>query len=149
MLREEEAGALREMVARHAPAAEVWVARREMMLPAERPARMVAFLRDCPAGGLLRHAARGRGVPWWARWRFGIIMRNGPEDYLRLVEAVLHVGADGLVTTAKDAVKIPAVAIERLSGVARVVVAELKVGLLEEEVALRRLRRVVGLAEPG
>jgi tetraacyldisaccharide 4'-kinase len=50
-------------------------------------------------------------------------------------------GADGFVTTEKDAVKLSAGMRERL-GV--VVVAELRVELVEEEAAMERLRRVVG-----
>ncbi len=142
LLREEEADALRKVAAECAPSAEIWVVRREIVLPAERPGRMIAFCGVArPEGffGMLREA----GCALAGEVAFSDHHAYGAEDYLRLVEAVLHAGADGLVTTAKDVVKIAPVAMQRLSGVAPVLVARLKVGLVNEEAALRTLRRVV------
>ncbi len=143
VLREEEARALQGVVARHAPGAEVWLVRRALVLPAVRPARMIAFCGIARPEGFFA-MLRGAGCELAGQVAFADHHAYRTEDYLRLVEAVLHAGADGLVTTAKDAVKIPGVAMERLSGVAPVIVAGLKAELVDEEIALRWLRGVAG-----
>jgi tetraacyldisaccharide 4'-kinase len=141
VLREDEAKVLLDVVARYSQA-EVWLIRREIALPSTRPARMIAFCGIARPEGFFA-MLRDAGCELAGQIQFPDHHAYGTEDYLRLVEAVLHAGADGLVTTAKDAVKIPQVAMEKLSGVAPVIVAKLKVSLTDEDDALRRIRRAV------
>jgi tetraacyldisaccharide 4'-kinase len=73
--------------------------------------------------------------------RFRDHHRYTEADIERLVGVARERGADGFVTTEKDAVKLSEGMRERLG---RVVVAELRVELVEEAAAMERLRRVVG-----
>ncbi len=141
VLREEEAAGLAGVVARYS-GAETWLVRREMVLPVERPARMIAFCGIARPEGFFA-MLRGAGCELAGQVAFPDHHAYEAEDYLRLVEAVLHAGADGLVTTAKDAVKIPQVAMDKLNGVAPVIVAKLKVVLADEARAMMRIRRAV------
>jgi tetraacyldisaccharide 4'-kinase len=140
VIREDEADELAGLV----PAAvETWVVRRELMLPVERPrsplvfcgiARPEGFLAMLGAAGC---AAAGEVV-------FGDHHVYGAEDFARLVEAAQRAGADGFCTTAKDAVKIPAAARAQLEAIGPVVVAELRVSLVDKDKAWARLRGVLG-----
>jgi tetraacyldisaccharide 4'-kinase len=141
VLREEEAQELALTAARY-PQAQVWTIRRELVLPNERPQRMVAFCGVARPEGFLA-MLRAAGCELAGEIVFPDHHAYETEDYLRLVEAVLHAGADGLITTAKDAVKIPRVAMTKLNGVAEVVVAKLKVVLTDEAQAIARIRQAV------
>jgi tetraacyldisaccharide 4'-kinase len=141
VLRENEARELAATAARY-PQAQVWTIRRELILPSERPQRMVAFC------GIARPASffamlRAAGCELAGEIAFPDHHAYETEDYLRLVEAVLHAGADGLITTAKDAVKIPRVAMTKLNGIAEVVVARLEVVLTDETLVIERIRQAV------
>jgi len=139
VLREDEAEELSGVVARYTEA-EVWIVRREIALPIARPSRMIAFCGIARPEGFFA-MLRGAGCELAGQVEFPDHHAYRAEDYLRLVEAVLHAGADGLVTTAKDAARIPQVAMEKLNGVAPVIVAKLKVTLAYEDKAMRRIRR--------
>jgi len=141
VLREDEAAELSGEVARYTQA-DVWVIRREIELPMARPARMIAFCGIARPEGFFA-MLRGAGCELAGQVEFPDHHAYRTEDYLRLVEAVLHAGADGLVTTAKDAVRIPQVAMEKLNGVAPAIVAKLKVTLIDEAKAMQRIRRAV------
>ena len=144
VLREDEAAALTGLIREHTQA-DIWTIRREMVLPAPKSARMVAFC------GVARPESffamlRGAGCELAGEIAFPDHHAYRTEDYLRLVEAVLHSGADGIVTTAKDAVKIPEAAMTKLNGVATVAIAQLKVRMLDEAAALLRIREAIDLA---
>jgi tetraacyldisaccharide 4'-kinase len=69
------------------------------------------------------------------------------DEHFRLLEDTAeHAGADGFCTTAKDAVKIPDEARQRLERIGPVWVAELRVSLLDEAQAMATLRGRLGLA---
>ena len=68
------------------------------------------------------------------------------EHFQLLVDAAEHAGADGFCTTAKDAVKISAEARRKLEEIGPVVVAELRVSLVDEGRAMAMLKQRLGLA---
>ena len=141
VLREDEAEELSDAIDKYS-SAEVWLVRRAIVLPSTLPSRMIAFCGIARPGGFFA-MLREAGCELAGQVEFPDHHAYRAEDYLRLVEAVLHAGAGGLVTTAKDAVKIPQVAMEKLSGVAPVIVAKLKVTLTDEDKAMQRIRRAV------
>jgi tetraacyldisaccharide 4'-kinase len=141
VLREEDAG-LAGFVAeicRGGRVPEVWVIRRRLA-GASLPARPVVFsgiARPESFVGMLAEA----GCRAVEEVRFRDHHRYTEADIDRLVGVARERGADGFVTTEKDAVKLSAAMRERLG---RVVVAELRVELVEAAAAMERLRRVVG-----
>ena len=142
MVREEEADSLAEVIAARTKA-EVWVVRRELVLAVEMPKRVVVFCGIArPEGflGMLREA----GVQVVGRVVKGDHHAYTAEDVSLLVEAGRRVGADGFVTTGKDAVKISAEWLGRLEEVGPVVVAGLRVSLLDEVGVWERVRRACG-----
>ena len=144
ILREQEAAALAPIVACHTRAP-IWIIRREITLPAPKLTRRNRLLRHRPVRGLLRYAARRRLPPCRRDRLPGPPHKYRTEDFLRLVEAVLHAGADGLITTAKDAVKIHSAAMTKLSQVAPVQVARLSVELLNAPEAWSYLRHQLNM----
>jgi tetraacyldisaccharide 4'-kinase len=66
------------------------------------------------------------------------------HDVATLLERARHSGANGFVTTEKDAVKLTPVMIERLEAVGPVVVTRLSVELVDEAGAMRQLLSRVG-----
>jgi tetraacyldisaccharide 4'-kinase len=142
-LREEDAGLdgfVAEVCRRSgAKAPEVWVIRRQLA-SASLPARPVVFSGIArPESFVAMLAEMGCGAVAEVRYRDH--HRYTEADIERLVGVARENGADGFVTTEKDAVKLSAAMRERL-GV--VVVPELRVELVDEKATLERLRRVVG-----
>lgn len=143
VVREEEEAEELAGVIRRWTEADVWVVRRELVLPEEVPQRPVVFCGIArPDGffGMLQEA----GVE-----AAGVVLKPdhhaySAEDVEMLVESAKKVEADGFVTTAKDAVKISAEWRARLEEVGPVVVAGLRVRLVDEAKALATLRRVCG-----
>ena len=68
------------------------------------------------------------------------------EHFDLLADAAIHAGADGFVTTAKDAVKIPAEERKKLEQIGPVIVAGLRVTLVDEDAAMKTLTRTLRLA---
>ena len=66
------------------------------------------------------------------------------RDIARILERARHAGANGFVTTEKDAVKITPGMCERLDAVGPLVVARLNVELVDEKEAMAQL---VGMVE--
>ena len=130
VVRKEEAEELAGVIAAHG-AAEVWVVRRELVLPSEMPKRPVVFCGIArPEGFLAMLRESGVGAA-------GTVVKPDhhaytAEDVEMLVRAAEQVGADGFVTTAKDAVKISAEWRARLEEVGPMVVAGLRVRLVDE-----------------
>ncbi len=145
VVREEEAEALAGIVAAHTQA-QVWVVRRELRLPATMPTLPVAFCGIARPEGffaMLREAGCGLAgelaLPDHHAFR--------AEDYERLAAAALDQGADGFVTTAKDAARISPQARAGLERVGPVAVAALRVSLLEEDRCWLWLRDALKLHE--
>jgi tetraacyldisaccharide 4'-kinase len=66
------------------------------------------------------------------------------EDMARLLESARRLGANGFVTTEKDAVKITPIMRDRLAAVGPLIVARLNVELVDEKAALFQLVSMVG-----
>jgi tetraacyldisaccharide 4'-kinase len=140
VLRDEEADALRGVVARHGEA-EVWVIRRELMFAEEiarpfcfcgiaRPEGFLAMLKDAghePVGTLLfadHHAYR-------------------EADVERIVAAAKAAEADGFYITEKDAVKLSKQWLQWMQTVGPVHAPMLRVSLADTHAAMTRIERVL------
>jgi tetraacyldisaccharide 4'-kinase len=141
VVRENEAVELAGLVA----GLEVWVIGRELVLPAERPHQPLAFCGIARPQGFFA-MLRGAGCETAGKMAFADHHAYTAEHFQRLADAARHAGADGFVTTAKDAVKISAEARRKLEEVGPLVVAELRVSLVDEQRAMATLKQRLGLA---
>ena len=142
VVREDEAAALAGVIAARTKA-ETWVIRRELVLQDDRPGKLFAFCGIArPEGffGMLPKVAGTQSFPDHHAY--------AEADFAGLVEAAKAAGADGFVTSAKDAVKISSAARQRLEAVGPLVVAELRVSLMDEDQAWERLRKTVKARHP-
>jgi tetraacyldisaccharide 4'-kinase len=140
VLREEDAelaGFVAEMC-RGKAAPEVWVIRRRLAT-ASLPARPVVFSGIARPESFVAMLAKA-GCETVAEVRFRDHHRYTEADIERLVGVARENGADGFVTTEKDAVKLSAGMLLRLGAV---VVPELRVELMDEAAAMERLRRIL------
>jgi tetraacyldisaccharide 4'-kinase len=143
VLREEEETALRPVVGRLAGAEkEIWVIRRrlEIATAAQRP---VVFCGIARAEGFFS-MLRGEGVAAAGTVAFGDHHRYEDRDVARLIEEAGRSGADGFITTEKDAVKITDRMRTRLETVGPVVVARLAVAFAGESAVLVRIEAAGG-----
>jgi len=130
VLREEEAGALRSLV----PAGKaVWVVRRVLRLERALPEKVIIFCGIARPDGFVSMLAeagamQGEGVFFPDHHAFGV------RDVTRLIRTARAAGAEAFVTTEKDAVKLTASMRKRLEEVGPVIVAELRVELVEGSV---------------
>jgi tetraacyldisaccharide 4'-kinase len=124
---------------------EVWVIRRELVLPVERPKRPLAFCGIARPRGFFA-MLREAGCEVAGEIALQDHHAYTGEHFQLLVDAARHAGADGFCTTAKDAVKISMEARRKLEEVGPVIVAELRVSLVDEERAWATLRQRLGLA---
>lgn len=160
VVREEEAASLGEVMAAltvGAGAPPVWVVRRRLKLMTPgggrlpvRPlvfcgiARPEGFLGMLEAegvktGGVGTEGLGTGGMRPAATVIFADHYAYGERDVERLVEQAEAAGADGFITTEKDAVKLTKGMRGRMERVGRVVVAELQVELVDERAALRQM----------
>jgi len=145
VVREDEAVELRTAIP---VGAEVWTVRRELALPVERPKKPVVFCGIARPEGFLT-MLRGAGCEA-AEWVvFPDHYAYAESDFAQLVEAARHAGADGFCTTAKDAVKIPEASMRMLEAVGPVVVAALRVSLVDEGQAWTAISRACGFGVIG
>ena len=79
-----------------------------------------------------------------ARMDFPDHHRYNDDDVAKLLEKARHSGANGFVTTEKDAVKLTQQMMERLEAVGPVVVTRLSVELVDEASAMQQLVSRVG-----
>ncbi len=142
VVREEERSKITGSVLQAFTPTKIWVIRRSLEVPADRPENPVAFCGIARPEGffaMLREAdcdLAGQVV-------FPDHHAFTTEDFGRLVEAARYAGADGFVTTAKDAVKIPPDAMQQLESVGPVWVAALRVEFLDEALVLTTLTGVL------
>jgi tetraacyldisaccharide 4'-kinase len=145
VLRTEEAAGLREFIAkmmagREAPA--IWEIRRRLSMgeagEVALPSLPLAFC------GIARPESfttmlNAEGCMPVARVDFPDHHKYDDHDVATLLERARQSGANGFVTTEKDAVKLMPLMIERLEAIGAVVVARLSVELVDEAAAMRQL----------
>jgi tetraacyldisaccharide 4'-kinase len=150
VLREEEAYSLRSVVARYkgakgSPA--VWLIRRTLSLgeggDVALPTMPFAFCGIARPGSFTKMLG-ARGYEPVETMIFADHHGYSESDVERLVERARVRGANGFVTTEKDAVKLTPVLRDKLETVGPLVVARLNVELLEEKDALAQLFSSVG-----
>jgi tetraacyldisaccharide 4'-kinase len=144
VVREDEADGLREALATFARVdVPVWVIRRRLEVPAEIAARPLAFC------GIARPESffsmlRAEGVELAETVAFGDHHGYGWRDLTRLVAAAERSGADGFVTTEKDAVKLSKAMRARLGSVGQVTVVRLAVGFADEAAVVAQVLAAAG-----
>ena len=141
VLRAEEAERLRPVVARYTRA-EVWVIRRELVLPEQRVRRPVVFCGIARPEGFLRMLAEA-GCEAVGQVMFRDHQRYGQAEVDRIMTEAGKVRADGFYTTAKDAVKLLPEWRARLEEVGPVKVVRLAVTLGEEAKAVATMLQAV------
>ena len=138
VLREEELDAIEVPL----NSSNLWVVRRRLELPEERPKRPVAFCGIARPEGFFAMLS-GVGCELVGQVEFPDHHVFRAEDFGRLVEAAVHAGADGFVTTSKDAVKISSGSMKQLENVGPVWVARLRVEFVDEAAVLKTLTGVL------
>jgi tetraacyldisaccharide 4'-kinase len=131
VVRQEEEAALRPVVARLAGDLPVWVIARRLEVPtgvASRPLAFCGLARPEGFWGMLRDA--GVMPTATVAFRDHHVLRH--RDLARLIGLARQSGADGFITTAKDAVKLTALMRRRLAEVGPLVVAGLTVTFSDE-----------------
>ena len=141
VLRAEEAERLRPVVARYTRA-EVWVIRRELVLPERRLQRPMVFCGVSRPEGFLRMLEKA-GCAAVGQTVFRDHKRYEPSDVERMLAVARKTGADGFYTTAKDVVKLLPEWRARLEEVGPVEVVGLSVRLQNEAKAVETMLRAV------
>jgi tetraacyldisaccharide 4'-kinase len=150
VVREEEADSLRRVVARYkgakgSPA--VWVVRRTLSLgeggEVALPTMPFAFCGIARPEGFTKMLA-ARGYEPVEAMFFADHHAYEESDVARLLERARTRGANGFVTTEKDAVKLTPILRDKLETIGPVVVARLNAELVEEKEALVQLLSSVG-----
>jgi tetraacyldisaccharide 4'-kinase len=145
VLREEEAALLRGFVAklmegRESPA--IWEIRRRLSLgeagEVSLPSLPVAFCGIARPDGFTKMLNAENCMPV-ARVDFPDHHKYDDNDVAALLERARHSGANGFVTTEKDAVKLTPLMTDRLEAVGPVVVTRLRVELVDEADVMQQL----------
>ena len=142
VLREEEAQQLAALVASRTKA-DLWIIRRALRLPPEMPSKPIAFCAIARPANFFAMLAQA-GCRTTGQVHFPDHHAYRREDFERLAAAGHERGADGFVTTAKDAVKISPADRALLAQVGPVTVAELHLSLVEPEPAWQQICRMLG-----
>ena len=146
VLREEEASMLRPLVARLAGAEmPAWTIRRQLKVPTgvPVPGQLLAFC------GIARPESffsmvRAQGIFLTETIAFRDHEPYGDWQIQVLLNKAVRSGADGFVTTEKDAVKLSKPMLARLEARGPVNVARLTVSFVEEAMVLQRIERIAG-----
>ena len=142
VVREEEADGLRELLAVRT-GAPVWVVRRVLRLPSGMPRKPIVFCGIArPEGFFAMLGAAGCETAGQVAFADHHAYRR--EDFERLLAAGVDRGADGFVTTAKDAVKISDTDRALLAQAGPLIVAELTLSLTEPELAWGQIGTMLG-----
>ena len=141
IVREEEAEEIYAVTSRLTRAFH-WTLRRTLKVPADAPLQPFAF------AGIARPETFFPGVSSVGRRAFADHHAYSLVDCESLVAAARQVGADGFVTTAKDAVKLTPAHHASLAAVGPVAVAALECSFLyEQDQVMRQLGRVLAAQE--
>jgi tetraacyldisaccharide 4'-kinase len=144
VLREDEAAEMEPAVRRLAgEGMPVWMIRRRLEMEGIAPKSPVAFCGIARPEGFST-MLRAVGINTAETAAFGDHHRYRERDIVRLLDAARRSGADGFVTTEKDAVKIDGALRRRLEVIGPMVVARLTVDLLDEAAALEGMRAAGG-----
>jgi tetraacyldisaccharide 4'-kinase len=140
IVREDEAERLRPLLAAHS-AAEVWLIRRALHIGTRlvRPYLFCGIARPENFFAMVREA----GYEASGSIAFPDHHVYTEADLERLIESAKASSADGFYLTRKDAVKLRPQWMKRLEALGPVHAPELRVSLLKEDAALRRLREVL------
>lgn len=142
-LRREEARELRHVIGRHS-SAQIWEIERRLQLPPNLPARPISFCAIARPASFLA-MLRDSGVqPVHVLERPDHHAWNS-RDLTQLVQTAERLGADGFLTTAKDAVKLTPNQRAMLEQSGPLVVAGLSVSLVDPAHALRTLRQAAAI----
>ncbi len=137
ILREEEAEEIYAVTSKLTRAFH-WTLRRTLKVPKDAPLKPFAF------AGIARPQTFFAGLASTGQRAFADHHAYSLADCETLVAAARQVGADGFVTTAKDAVKLTPAHHSKLAAVGPVAVATLECGFLyEKDQVFRQLRRVL------
>ena len=139
VLREEEAAAIYPITSRLTKAAH-WTLRRTLVISEDAPSRPFVFAGIARPQSFFAEVNHAVG-----QLAFADHHAYSSADCATLVQAAQKAGADGFLTTAKDAVKLTPDHITKLAAVGAVSIAKLACRFLhEEDQVLRQLRRVLG-----
>lgn len=145
VLREEEAESLHDFISaltRESGAPPIWTIRRRLNFKLEAglviPERPLAFCGIARPEGFIG-MLEAEGCPPAATVTFGDHHSYGDGDIRRLLKAARERGADGFLTTEKDAVKLTKLMRTRLEGIGPLVVPELHLELVDERGALEQM----------
>ncbi len=138
VLREEEAENLRGIVANRTQA-EIWVIRRRLVVPPTRPQRPLVFCGIARPEGFLSMLEQA-GVQPADTVFFRDHHRYSEADFRRIIDEARRCAADGFCTTRKDFTKIPRSMVDEMLKVGQLWPAQLRVKLLDEDTAVRRVR---------
>jgi tetraacyldisaccharide 4'-kinase len=151
VLREEEATSLRSVVAglsgdKRVPS--IWVIRRNLSLGegggvAPLPTKPLAFCGIARPGSFTKMLA-AQGYEPTDTMIFPDHHAYDDGDVQRLIARARQVEANGFVTTEKDAVKLTPILHDHLETIGPIVVARLRVELLDEQESLSQLVKMVG-----
>jgi tetraacyldisaccharide 4'-kinase len=153
VLREEEADSLRGVVAKVANRNDrlvIWVVRRTLSLgeggDVALPTMPFAFCGIARPEGFTKMLA-GQGYEPMETLFFPDHHAYREDDVQQLLEQARRCGANGFVTTEKDAVKLTPILRDRLETIGPVIVARLSVELLDEKEALAQLVAKVAMLD--
>ncbi|MCL2659700.1 MAG: tetraacyldisaccharide 4'-kinase [Acidobacteriaceae bacterium] len=142
VLREEEANELRHFIRndRGESRPSLWVIRRKLVLNKDEalPAAPLAFCGIARPEGFFRMLT-AEGITPRATKAFRDHHRYNEADITRVVEQVRRIGADGFVTTEKDAVKLTSTMRHQLAAVGPLVAAGLQVEFADGGEAFQQL----------
>ena len=142
VVREEEAAELEDVLPRLIePGTKVWAIRRMLRVPStsSKPLAFCALARPWQFFAQLRV----EGVAVSDTMTFRDHHHYGQRDMEKLVHAAKAAGADGWVTTMKDAVKLPAAMLHQLQETGPVAIADLRTEFVDRDAVTRDLKQML------
>lgn len=146
VLREEETASLQQLVKQYdKPSLKIWTIRRTLSVAntAEKPMAFCALARPEQFFSQLQ----AKQITLSGTVSFRDHYAYSESDVTNLVQRARAAGADGWITTAKDAVKLSPAMLEQLSAIGPVAIADLHVEFLDVETAKRDLSSLLAVHE--